>query len=51
MVMSGDKVMIAKMEMLAHFMMPSWCQSQHAKLHLQFPINLQYVMMTYFPFK
>jgi hypothetical protein len=31
MVMSGDKVMIVKKEMLAHFMTTYWCQFQQAK--------------------
>jgi len=32
MVMSGgDKVMTVQKEILAHFMMTSWCQSQQAK--------------------
>jgi hypothetical protein len=30
MVMSGDKVMIVKKEILAHFMMTSYCQSVSA---------------------
>jgi hypothetical protein len=48
MVMSGEKVMTVKMEILAHFTILYW---QEVKEDVQLQVNLQDVITISFPFK